>query len=77
MEWGSRNNFNDWYHTGGLSGSATELNNTSTGFSWAILVNTNSGKKDFYKDMHSIVWKAIKDSTTHWPDKDLFLRSAF
>jgi len=70
--WGSKNNFTDWFHTGGLPGSATELTNTSIGFSWAILVNTNSGKKDFYKDMHSIVGNVIKDATTHWPDKDLF-----
>jgi D-alanyl-D-alanine carboxypeptidase len=70
--WGSKNNFTDWYHTGGLPGSATELSNTSVGFSWAILVNSNSDKMDFYKDLDSIVWKAIKDSTTHWPGKDLF-----
>jgi len=70
--WASKNNFTDWYHTGGLPGSATELSNTSIGFSWAILVNTNSDKKDFYKDLDSIVWNAIKDSTTLWPGKDLF-----
>lgn len=70
--WGTKNNFTDWFHTGGLPGSATELKNTSIGFSWAILLNTNSDKKDFYKDLDSIVWKAIKDSTTHWPSKDLF-----
>ena len=70
--WASKNNFTDWYHTGGLPGSATELSNTSIGFSWAILVNTNSDKKDFYKDLDSIVWNAIKDSATLWPGKDLF-----
>lgn len=70
--WASKNNFTDWYHTGGLPGSATLVMNTSTGFSWAILINTNSEEKNFYKDLISIGWQAIKDSATHWPDKDLF-----
>ncbi|MFC6997502.1 serine hydrolase domain-containing protein [Rufibacter roseus] len=66
------NERNSWWHTGSLPGTFTMLARTSGGFSWAILTNTRTTNPDFGKDIDRLVWTAINDSTTVWPNQDLF-----
>ncbi len=66
------NSANNWWHTGSLPGTATMMARTSGGFSWAILTNTNSLESNFGSDMDQLIWRAINNSNTQWPAKDLF-----
>jgi len=62
----------NWYHFGELMGTATLLAHTHMGFSWAILTNTGYQNEQTQSDLDQILWNAINDSTTRWPNKDLF-----
>ena len=62
----------NWYHFGEIMGTATLLAHTDIGFSWAILTNTGFQNDQNNKDMNDLLWNAINDSTTRWPNKDLF-----
>jgi hypothetical protein len=61
----SVNRNDNWWHIGGMSGTASEMARYSTGFNWAVLVNfTPNSAPDFKKDMDSLFWKSsekIKD----------------
>jgi D-alanyl-D-alanine carboxypeptidase len=60
------NNANNWWHTGSLPGTATEMVRANNGFAWAILVNTRTNDQDFKKDMDRLIWYAVRDTTIHW-----------
>jgi D-alanyl-D-alanine carboxypeptidase len=62
----------NWYHTGEIMGTATLLAHTQIGFSWAILTNTGYQNAQTYGDLDQILWKAINNPATRWPEKDLF-----
>lgn len=62
----------NWYHFGELMGTATLLAHTQMGFSWAILTNTGYQNTQTHTDLDQILWKAINDPATRWPEKDLF-----
>jgi D-alanyl-D-alanine carboxypeptidase len=62
----------NWFHFGELMGTTTMLAHTHIGFSWAILTNTGYQNEQNSSDLDHILWNAINDSTTRWPDKDLF-----
>ncbi|HWB27750.1 MAG TPA: serine hydrolase domain-containing protein [Chitinophagaceae bacterium] len=57
--WQVNSSYN-WWHTGSLPGTATELVRAHNGYSWAILANTRALDKDFVADMDRLVWKAIR-----------------
>ncbi|MBE7177636.1 MAG: beta-lactamase family protein [Mucilaginibacter polytrichastri] len=67
----SVNTAGNWWHMGGIPGTATELVRTSGGFCWAILTNTR-GNNAYNSDLDSLIWKAVNDSATVWPTTDLF-----
>jgi len=60
------NSNNNWWHTGSLPGTATELVRASNGFSWAILANTRSGDNNFVSRMDRLIWYAVRDSSVKW-----------
>jgi len=65
--------FNNWYNLGDYRGSSSEYARASNGYSWAILVNTyRPALNDFFSDLDQIMWSAIGNPATRWPDKDLF-----
>jgi D-alanyl-D-alanine carboxypeptidase len=66
------NTSNNWWHTGALPGTATMIARSSGGYSWAILTNTRSMDANFTGEMDQLVWRAINNSSTKWPDKDQF-----
>lgn len=66
------NSSRNWWHNGSLPGTGSELVRTSKGYNWAILVNTRSTDEGFFRDMDRLIWKAVNNPDTHWPDKDLF-----
>lgn len=68
----SVNSADNWWHTGSLPGTATEMVRTSGGYCWVILCNTRSEKPGFFGDMDALIWKAVNDPTTQWPHEDQF-----
>ena len=63
----------NWYDLGSYRGSSAEFVHAANGYCWAILVNTYRPAIDAYlSDMDHIVWSAIGNPKTQWPDKELF-----
>lgn len=64
---------NNWWHTGGLDGTATEIVRTSTGYTWMILLNKrNITNNNFYAALDNLGWQCLAATTT-WPTHDLML----
>ncbi|TDE12133.1 serine hydrolase domain-containing protein [Dyadobacter psychrotolerans] len=66
------NAYNNWWHTGSLPGTATEIVRTPDGFCWVILCNTRSTSSQFINDMDAVIWKAVNNKSTVWPNVDQF-----
>ncbi|RYG05951.1 MAG: class A beta-lactamase-related serine hydrolase, partial [Chitinophagaceae bacterium] len=66
------NSNNNWWHTGSLPGTYSEVVRSGNGFNWAILINTRANAANFDADFDNVVWSAIGNANTKWPDKDLF-----
>ena len=58
----SVNRSNNWWHTGSLPGTATEMARSSAGYNWVILVNFRpSAAPDFFGDLDRLFW-TIKET---------------
>src|SRR5699024_6074446 len=66
------NSSDNWWHGGSLTGSRTWLVRTYHGYNWAILMNTRSYDGDFTSALDHLIWSAVNNSGTDWPDVDLF-----
>ena len=66
------NIYNNWWHAGSLPGTASEIVRTAKGFNWVILCNTRTDKA-FFNDLDGLLWKAVNNNKTSWPQQDLFL----
>lgn len=66
------NSSNNWWHGGSLSGTRTWIVRAANGFCWSIVMNTRSLNDNFTRDLDRLVWTAVKDQSTAWPDVDLF-----
>lgn len=66
------NSADNWWHNGSLPGTATEIVRTSDEYCWVILCNTRTSAANFMNDLDGLVWIPVMDSTTVWPDLDLF-----
>ncbi|WP_293298026.1 serine hydrolase [Pedobacter sp. UBA4863] len=64
-------NNGNWYHGGTLTGTRAWMVKTTTGFSWAILINT-SASGNLNTDLDKLIWPAVNNASTPWPTKDLF-----
>lgn len=60
-----------WWHTGHLDGTASLLERTADGYTWAILLNTANGSASFWEDLKSMGWSWVAGART-WPSQDLF-----
>jgi CubicO group peptidase (beta-lactamase class C family) len=63
----------NWWHSGGLLGTASVIGRTVLGgnYSYVILVNTRSAASTFYPDLFGL-FRAALAATPTWPDIDLF-----
>jgi CubicO group peptidase (beta-lactamase class C family) len=64
-------NNGNWWHTGCLDGTASQLVRTAGGYTWVILLNTNNGSGQFWKELDALGWRWLAGTTT-WPTHDLF-----
>lgn len=73
MGWLVRNTPDNWWHTGALPGTATEMVRAGNGFSWVILLNFRAYRDDnnFFADVDNLGWQALA-SVSQWPTNDLF-----
>lgn len=62
----------NWYHGGTLTGTRNWMVRTTTGYNWAILINTSATNTEFNNDLDKLIWPAVNSVTTPWPDVDLF-----
>lgn len=62
----------NWFHGGTLTGTRNWMVKTTTGYSWAILINTSATNDAFNNDLDKLIWPAVNSSATQWPDADLF-----
>jgi len=69
--WGV-NSANNWWHTGGLPGTATEIIRSGSGFGWVILCNSRSTSAGFDAAMDNLLWPIINDASTPWQGIDQF-----
>jgi len=69
--WGV-NSANNWYHTGSLPGTTTEVIRASNGFCWVILCNTRGTNYDLDNAMDNLLWPVVNDATTPWQNIDQF-----
>ncbi len=67
------NSFNNWWHSGSLPGTTTELVRAGNlQLNWAILLNTRPANgTQLSTDVDNLVWNALSQVTT-WPSHDLF-----
>lgn len=67
----SVNEADNWWHTGRLPGTASELIRAKKGFNWAILANAASGSDTtLAADMDKLLWPFVNDPAAPWQDED-------
>jgi hypothetical protein len=75
MGWMIRENPGNWWHTGSLPGTATEMVRAGNGFSWVALFNLRASRRgnQFFNDLDGLGWRALEAVTPEaWPSHDLF-----
>lgn len=68
----SVNSAGNWWHTGSLPGTSSEIVRTSGGYCWAILCNTRISSGQFNQELDELIWKVVNNTSVKWPTKDLF-----
>lgn len=66
------NTNNHWWHIGSLPGTISQVVRTSTGYTWAMVANTRATSGSFATDFDGLMWQAVNNNATQWPDVDLF-----
>jgi CubicO group peptidase (beta-lactamase class C family) len=67
------NQYNNWWHTGALDGTATEIVRTSNGFTWMIMLNKrNINNNNFWSALDNLGWSCLS-ATSSWPAHDLMI----
>ncbi len=61
----------NYWHGGSAVGQQSIIARTSSGYCWAILINTRTGKKGFVPDFDKLMWDIV-GKITKWPSWDLF-----
>jgi len=62
----------NWWHGGGLAGTRTWMVKASNGFAWTIFFNTRNTSDGFDNAVNELVWPAVNNASTNWPDIDMF-----
>lgn len=64
---------NNWFHGGSLTGTRTWIVRSAGGYCWCILLNYRTNDDTTFSiDLDKLVWPAVNNAGTKWPDKDLF-----
>jgi N-acyl-D-amino-acid deacylase len=73
MGWMVRPDSDNWWHTGALPGTGTEMIRAGNGLTWVILFNFRAYHEDnnYFNDLDRIGWNAQALVKT-WPTHDLF-----
>lgn len=66
------NSGGNWWHTGALPGTASEIIRSSSGFCWVVLCNSRSYDGQFDSAFDNLIWPFIQNSSTPWQDIDQF-----
>lgn len=68
------NSYNNWWHTGALDGTASEIVRTSGGYTWVILMNKRdiAVNTNFWSDLDNLGWNCLSTTST-WPTWDLMM----
>ncbi|HXB46103.1 MAG TPA: serine hydrolase domain-containing protein [Puia sp.] len=69
--WWLNDNFHNWFATGNLIGSVTEMARTDNGYCWVILTNKSPRGPGYEDALDQLAWKIISDTTIKWPKRDL------
>lgn len=69
--WGV-NDAGNWWHTGGIPGTATEIIRSNNGFCWVILCNSRSNSGNFDTALDALLWPFVQDNATPWQNIDQF-----
>lgn len=72
LGWQVNQSYN-WWHTGLLPGTSSELVRASNGFSWAIITNYGvlGNNDNYFTDLDNLGWNIIS-AIKEWPEYDLF-----
>lgn len=69
--WGV-NSVGNWWHTGGIPGTATEIIRSNNGFCWVVLCNSRSNSSNFDTALDALLWPFIQSASTPWQNIDQF-----
>ena len=61
------NRHNNWWHTGSLPGTATEIVRTNSWFSWAVFTNTRVPNSHMFSDLDNLPWKMAQQVKSWHP----------
>ena len=61
------NSFNNWWHSGSLPGTATEIVRTHSRFNWAVLTNTRVPDSDMFSDLDDLPWNMARQVASWQP----------
>ena len=66
------NSYGNWWHTGAIPGTASQVVRASNGYNWFIIMNNRSNSNTFWTALDNLGWNIIS-ATTSWPTWDLML----
>jgi CubicO group peptidase (beta-lactamase class C family) len=66
------NSANNWWHSGSLPGTTTEVIRGANGFNWVLLCNTRYITTQMDNDMDALLWPIVNDAATPWQAIDQF-----
>ena len=66
------NSSGNWWHTGAIPGTASQVVRSSNGYNWFIIMNNRSNAGNFWSALDNLGWNII-NATNSWPAWDLML----
>lgn len=66
------NSYNNWWHTGGVPGSASEQVRASNGYNWVIIMNHRNNAGSFWSALDYLGWN-VQNAVTWASNYDLML----
>ncbi len=66
------NTYGNWWHTGAIAGTSSEVVRAGSGYIWFIIANKRGVDTNFWTDLDNLGWN-ILSATSSWPTWDLML----
>ncbi|RYZ62394.1 MAG: class A beta-lactamase-related serine hydrolase [Chitinophagaceae bacterium] len=66
------NSANNWWHTGGIPGTAALIVRTASGYTWTVLCNSRSYNANFDTALDNLLWPVVNNPATPWQNIDQF-----